>query len=73
VICISLNDREGTDREGPKTSYLHGHREEAKFIIGQRSQVCHVLDDRDVVAEQNAVDGATEILNVVNVVRVDSD
>jgi len=69
---MGRENREGSDREGSEAFYFDGNGEEDEIFLGQGGEVGHVLDDGDFLLEENAVDGAPQILDVVDVMGIDA-
>ena len=65
--------RKGPHRKGAESFDLRRHGEKPESRVGKSGESGHVLHDRDLRAEEGAVDGARFAARVVDVVGVDAD
>jgi hypothetical protein len=64
---------EGPDRPGAESGDLGRHSEEAEVPLGEPGEIAHMLDDRDLGAEQCGVNRTGRVVGVVDVERVNAD
>ena len=67
-----LDTRESPHRKRPKPLHLHRHGEKPEVHSRHGGQVRHVLHDRNFLFQKNAVNRPPQVLDVVDVVRIDA-
>ena len=69
----TLVNRKCPHRKRAEPFDLHGHGEEPEIQVRKRGEVRHVFDDGNFVFQKNGVNRAPQILDIIDVVRIDSN
>ncbi len=69
----TLDNRECSHRKCAEPLHFCRNRKEPEIQQWERCQVRHVFDDGNFVFQKNGVNRAPQILDIIDVVRIDSD
>src|ERR1700686_1969202 len=69
---LTLDNRKSPDRKRSKPLDLHWHGEKPEMPVRERGEVRHMLDDGNFAFQKNAVYWPPQVLDIIDVVRIDA-